>query len=53
MMSDINHTPKIQASTVTLLGANNLLQKGHYYRIPVYQRPYSWDAEQIRRFFYK
>lgn len=43
--------PKIQASTATLLGNDGLLKLGNRYNIPVYQRAYSWDAEQIRRFF--
>jgi hypothetical protein len=44
----------IEAQTVTLLGSPSLLQdsKGDLLKflIPIYQRPYSWEREQIRRF---
>lgn len=41
---------EINARSCTLLGPEGLLDSKQY-QIPVYQRPYSWDSEQVNRLF--
>ena len=41
----------LSSSTIPLLGENGLLSSKREYVIPLYQRPYSWNMENIEDFF--
>ena len=40
----------LSSSTIPLLGENGLLSSKREYVIPLYQRPYSWNMENIEDF---
>lgn len=48
-MSSTSTELQINAKSLTLLGEGGILADSSYV-IPVYQRPYAWGSEQIRRF---